>query len=386
MAAALAAGSQALVLERNVDVGRKLLLSGNGQCNFTNSLASEEWLARCGKYAHFLKPAYYGLDNQALIRRLEQAGCPSLYRPDGKVFPASMRAGDVLSALRKLALQAGARIICGARIVGIKRGGRFSVEDENGREYTGERLVVAVGGCSYPQTGSDGSLYNLLQDLGHSIVEPRPALASVDTTGNQVWRDCAGVSLKRVEASFQARTGDFRSRGDLLWTHTGLSGPLILDNSYRLEPGDRIVLHLVRRADSRLPELLHLYPRQSLLQVLKRFALPESVLEAMLVSSGIDPGQRCGETVKSVRNACVNLLSGLNFSIRSVESLATAMATCGGIPLAEVKARDLQSKVVPGLYFAGEILDYNLPTGGFNIQAACSTGYLAGQASLGSLQ
>ncbi len=382
LAAAIAAGSQALVLERNADVGRKLLLSGNGQCNFTNSLAPEAWLARCGKYARFLKPAYYCLDNQELIRKLDQAGCPSLARPDGKVFPASMRAGDVRSALQKLALQAEARILCGARIVRITKAERFRVEDAEGQRFEGDRLLVAVGGCSYPQTGSDGSLFRLLQDLGHSIVEPGPALAAVDIADFGIWRACAGVSLKEVEATFHTQAGVFRAQGDLLWTHTGLSGPLILDNSYRLDSGDRITLHLVRRAESRIPELLGLAPRQSLLQALRRFAIPESLLRALLISGGIDPGLRCGDVGKITRNACAGLLAGLNFTVRSVESLSTAMATRGGIPLAEVRARDLESKVIPGLHFAGEVLDYNLPTGGFNIQAACSTGYLAGLVAL----
>ncbi len=378
LAAAIASGTGSLILERNTIAGKKLLLSGSGQCNFTNNLNKEEFLHACGTYSHFLKPALYRFDNDALIDLLSEAGCPVIIRPDGKAFPASLRADDVRSVLVQKALAAKSDIRYQTRIVKAIKMDRFRLETENGERFICDNLILAGGGSSYPQTGSDGSINSLAKALGHNIIEPKPALASVSIASFKAYQDCSGVSLRNVAATFITKQKKYFAQGDLLWTHTGLSGPLILNNSYLLDQGDKVVLCLLPRAEDRILEILQLYPRQSLLQALKRFLVPESLLAAILTVSGIDLSQKCGEVRKSTRQRLIMLLSHLEFTIAAVESLQTAMATCGGIPLSEVKAHSLASRICPGLNFAGEMLDYNLPTGGFNIQIAVSTGYLAG--------
>ncbi len=379
LASAIAAGSRALLLERNPRPGAKLLLSGGGQCNFTNALPREEFLRACGNYAPFLKPAFYSLDNQALVAILENAGCPSLSREDGKIFPVSLRSEDVLDTLLRLASKAEATLLAGRCAVRVEPAAAgFRLHTQNNESFHAKQLILAGGGCSWPQTGSDGSAYALAQALGHSLVTPRSALAAVSIQNFGALRHLAGVSLRMAEAVFHTASGRQPARGDLLWTHNGLSGPLILDQAWHLSPGDRISLVLVPRAPDRLKELLALYPQRTLLSTLKRFALPERLLQSLLMAAGSEPGMRGGDLDKTRRRQLGELLSGWQFTIKTVEPLATAMATSGGIPLAEVRARDLQSKLVPGLYFAGEILDYNLPTGGFNLQMAFSTGWLAG--------
>lgn len=378
LGAAISCGQGSLLLERNPFAGNKLLLSGSGQCNFTNALDRTEFLKVCGKNYAFLKPAFYLMDNVKFRELVEKAGCPTLARPDGKVFPASLRAEDVRNALLGSAVQAGARLVFNARVASVRRQDRFFVETADKSIYQAERLILAGGGSSWPQTGSDGSAYALARSLGHLIVAPRPALASVRIKGFGFFKACAGVSVKQAEAVFYAQGARIRARGDVLWTHEGLSGPLILDHSHLLGRGDRIVLNLLPRAAERVAEVIRLHPRQALLQALKRFQIPESLLSAILVSAAIDPGQICSAVTRDTRNRLVEQLSGLTFTIAEVESLRTAMATSGGIPLSEIKARSLESKLCSGLYCAGEILDYNLPTGGFNIQMAFSTGWLAG--------
>lgn len=382
LAAAIAAGQGALLLERNPVAGKKLLLSGSGQCNFSNALPKTAFLAACDKYAHFLKPALYRFDNAAFIGLLEEAGCPALTRPDGKVFPASLHSADVRDALLQTALDRGAKIRYGIRILAVEKQDCFILQAENGESFRGSRLILASGGASYPQTGSDGSAYALAKALGHSVIPPAAALAAVAITAWEPFRSCAGVSLQSVQAILHTGVGKKRVQGDLLWTHTGLSGPLILDSSWMLRAGDSVELNLVPDAQERLPSLINLHPRNSLFTALKRLGLPASLLQAILVFGGVDPSQVCAELTKATRLKTISLLAGLKLSVDAVESLQTAMATSGGVPLAEVKAHSLASKLCPGLYFAGEILDYNLPTGGFNIQMAVSTGFLAGRSSL----
>ncbi len=178
--AAIAHGAGALLLERNPDAGRKLLVSGAGQCNFSNNLSREDFLRACGRAANFLKPAIYQFGNEDFISLLAEAGCPTLIREDGKAFPASLRAADLRDALVRQVLARGARLQTGVYIVDARRDGDFILTARDGRIIRCSRLILAGGGCSWPQTGSDGSVYDLARALGHSIVEPRPALASID--------------------------------------------------------------------------------------------------------------------------------------------------------------------------------------------------------------
>jgi predicted Rossmann fold flavoprotein len=381
LAAALAFGEGALLLERNPEAGRKLLLSGSGQCNFTNSRDRDGFLSACGNYAHFLKPAFYAFGNQAFISLLESSGCPVLVRPDGKAFPRSLKAADVRDAMLREALRHGARIRYRAKVADIGHDTRFRVTLDSGETLSSPRLIITGGGASWPQTGSDGSTAELAAKLGHSIRAPRPALASVTARAFGLFAGCAGITQKGVSAVFYTESGRSQAMGDLLFTHTGLSGPLILDNSWQLGPGDRVSLCLVPRSGDRLPEILSLGRKQSLLQALRRFSLPENLLRTILASAGIDPAQICAEVKKETRNMLSGLLSGLEFTVQSVESLSTAMGTCGGVLTSGVKAKSMESRLIPGLYFAGEVLDYNLPTGGYNIQTAVSTGWLAGKSA-----
>jgi len=377
--AAIAHGAGALLLERNPDAGRKLLVSGAGQCNFSNNLSREDFLRACGRAANFLKPAIYQFGNEDFISLLAEAGCPTLIREDGKAFPASLRAADLRDALVRQVLARGARLQTGVYIVDARRDGDFILTARDGRIIRCSRLILAGGGCSWPQTGSDGSVYDLARALGHSIVEPSPALASIDVEDYAHFRDCAGISLRDVNAVFRSARGRHEARGDLLWTHTGLSGPLILDNSHHLDRGDSISLCLLPGAEEKLPRILRQHPRHTLLNALKFASLPESLIRALLQHQGIESGQVCAQLSRPTRKRLVALLTSLRLKVSRIESLKTCMSTAGGVPLAEVRAKSMESALCPGLFLAGELLDYSLPSGGFNIQAAASTGYLAGR-------
>jgi predicted Rossmann fold flavoprotein len=358
--------------------GKKLLLSGSGQCNFTNARPIQEFLKRCGTFSRFLKPALYAFSPDDFIRLLQQNGCESFARDDGKVFPKSLKASDVRDAMWRAAQANEAKIIYNCRITDIEARDGFRLTARDGRQFHTGKLIIAGGGASWPQTGSDGSAYELATQLGHAIRTPRPALAAISVEGQHLWRYCAGISLKDVYAVSHGKEGTKTARGDLLFTHSGLSGPLILDNSHLLARGDSIDLRLVENAGQRLPQMVTANPRKTLVNALKGFGLPQTLIHAILNSISVDPDITCANLTRADRVKIAGVLSALRFTVRDVESFATAMLTAGGVSLEEVKARGMASKLHTGLHFAGEVLDYNLPTGGFNIQAAASTGWLAG--------
>ena len=380
--AAISAGKDALVLERNPYAGRKLLLSGAGQCNFSNNLSTEDFLKACREAANFLKPALYEFDNQAFIRLLANAGCPTFFREDGKAFPKSLHSADLRDALLNLAGAKGARIRYNTVVSSVKKNlkGEFELLTAEGEKLSCEKLILATGGMSYPETGSDGIGYKLAKSLGHKIIPLHSALAGVELKAASHFKDCAGIALPQAKVGFCGKKGRTCAQGDLLFTHKGLSGPVILDNSHLLYAGATMAIMLVDDPGSKLLQLVKDHPRKHLDSALKYLDLPQNLILGILKHLGIKPETLMAELKTSDRNMLANYLGTAMISIKAVEGFAEAMATSGGIALKDVSPRTLQSRICDGLYFAGEILDYDLPTGGFNIQAAASTGWLAGKA------
>jgi predicted Rossmann fold flavoprotein len=382
LAAAIAYGPGAVIIERNSQAGVKLLLSGSGQCNFTNTLSREDFIRACRKAGPFLKPAFYTFDNEYFISLLSEAGCRSFSRADTKVFPLSLKATDVRDTLLKVALHKGAEIVYNVHVLSITKTSKgFSVETSDGI-IRSTKLLLACGGASWPQTGSSGDGYAFAEHLEHTISPIRPALAAVRVAQSKFFRSCAGNSLHDITATFVTGKGVFKDKGDLLFTHQGLSGPLILNNSYLFTSNDIIRLKLVPDAADRIDIIRRNYPNRNILNALKSLPLSEAVLSAVLTYLKIDPTT----PLRTLSDRYFNKLSGYfhaaDFTVSQVESLATSMSTAGGVLLKEVNSQTMESRLVPGLYLAGEVLDYALPTGGFNIQAAFSTGSLAGISAL----
>jgi hypothetical protein len=392
LAAAISAGRAAgmgtkgsiILIEGNTECGNKLLLSGKGQCNFSNNLPITDFLLRCGKYANYLKSAYYGFDKDAFIHLLDEAGCQSYARPDGKVFPVSMKASDVRDALLQLAVAAGVSINNQARVVGINKlpEAGFEISLDNGGKLSCDKLIISSGGASYPQTGSDGKALDFAKALGHETIPFRPHLGSVNLRDFKAFSKCAGISMPNIRASFTNKASSFNAEGDLLITHTGFSGPLILDNCHKLSSGTEITICWVQDAESRILEEQKQNPNMEILNALWEIPIPRNLLKTILETKGIE----LQRIMKRLSFMDVKMLAAgitrSNFTVSRVESLNTSMASAGGVPLSEVNAKTMQSRLCPGLYFAGEILDYALPTGGFNIQIAASTGWLAGASAV----
>lgn len=383
LAAAIAYGPGAVITERNREAGVKLLLSGSGQCNFTNKLGRDDFIRACRKAGPFLKPAFYAFDSRFFIELLEKNGCPSLAREDGKVFPASLKASDVRDALLQAALGQGARIMYGVQVLSVQKTELgFALKTGKG-DILCWKLLLACGGASWPQTGSSGDGYSFAKELGHAISPLRPALASIETEGYGPFRTCAGNTLYNIKAEFITAQGKHKGSGDVLFTHRGLSGPLILDNSHLLEKGAVVRLHLLPEAEPAVNTILQSSPSKQVSNALKALALPSALLEAVLRSLQVKLETPAGKITRQERNRISSALQAWDFKVKAVESLRTCMSTAGGVALKEVNSAAMESRLVKGLYLAGEVLDHALPTGGFNIQIAFSTGWLAGKSALG---
>ncbi len=348
-------------------------------------MEQEDFLKRLGPYAMYLKPAYYAFNNRDLASLLGEGGCDNFIREDGKVFPASFKAEDVRTAFLKQLHNSGSVLTQNSLITAItKQESGFTVSTESGDNYRCNKLILCTGGASYPQTGSDGKAVRLTKALGHSPIPFRPHLSSAFIGDFSSYAQCAGISLSYVQAKFLTQTGQFEAKGDLLITHTGFSGPLILDNSHLLAKGDEIIIKWSADIEHLLPEMIKNNRRNSVINGLWLTHIPPNLLRAILRLSYFDY-MTMSELRKRDMKWIIEKLMASTYTVRALGKLGTSMASAGGIPLSEINAKTLESRVCPGLFFAGEIMDYALPTGGFNIQIACSTGWLAGSKAAASL-
>ncbi len=381
-AARLPADRTVVVLERMAEPGRKLLLAGSGQANLTHEGDLAAFLDRYGDHGRFLRHALRSFSNTALAAWFAERGVPLETRSDGKVFPASRRADDVLEALRAACRENGVQIVRNARVRTVERADEGFAVGVAGKRWQAASVVLATGGASYPETGSTGDGYRLARGLGHTVVEPRPALAPVEP-GPYSFADLSGVSVS--DAGFRVvREGRqvAAGRGDLLFTHTGLSGPGVLDLSRDLRPGDLLLVSFVRifppeTLDTRLVRLCAERGAARLPAALAPLGLPERLLRRLLGEAGIPEETTGAQLDRNGRRRLVGALGGLSFAVGHIGGFSVAMTTAGGIALDEVNPKTMESRLVPNLFFAGEVLDIDGDTGGYNLQAAFSTGALA---------
>ncbi len=396
MTAALAAaeaGARVVLLEHLDRLGAKLLATGGGRCNLTTTLPVPEIMARFGRQGRFMAPALAALGPAALRALLASLGVPT-HAPDGlHVYPASESARDVRKALQRRLRDLGVEVRTAVRAAGLWiDGGRLAglVTAGAGRVRAG-RVILATGGRSYPDLGATGDGYDLARAAGHAIVEPVPALVPLLT--REAWpRDLAGVAVPAARVWIDLpRAGRAGSRGDLLFTHRGLSGPAVLDLS-----GDVAAL-LVRRPT--VPICLNLAPGTSEADWLARLdgwtaeggaktvaallatRVPRRLAGALSGLAGVGPSVRPGQVPRAARRALAAALAGVRLEVTGTEGFERAMVTRGGVALKDVDPATLQSRHLPGLFFAGELLDLDGPCGGFNLQWAFSSGYLAGRAA-----
>ncbi|MBN1242216.1 MAG: NAD(P)/FAD-dependent oxidoreductase [Spirochaetales bacterium] len=381
------------VLEKGPRAGRKLLASGSGQCNLTHDADAEELLDHYGgpEKGRFLKPALHAFPPLALLAWFRERSLEFSVEANGKVFPASRKALDVLRVLEAEALALGVEIRPGARAASVARyGDAFAVAADGSPEpLRALTLVLATGGRSYPKLGSEGDGYALAAALGHRLVEPRPALASLSVKDYR-FADYAGLSFPG--ARFSVRRGGRKSAehsGDVLLTHEGLSGPGILDASRGITPGDSVELELAGLSPEafreRLSAELSRAPTAYVKNAVASCGVPKRLAEGLVEMAGAEPWVTGATLRREHREALVRLTAACPFEVEALAPWDEAMATAGGVALADVSPKTMESRLAPGLYFAGELLDLDGDSGGYNLQAAFSTGALAGRSAAAKL-
>lgn len=394
------AGARVLVLECSRSPGRKLLISGSGQCNLTHDGPIAAFIDRYGEHGRFLRSALFAFDNEAVRTFFARSGLPLETTEGGKVFPVSRRAADVLAILLKTLRAAGVELQPRSRVSSIGPCAEgFAVAVDDSRTLT-RSVVLATGGRSYPRTGSSGDGYALAASLGHRIIEPAPALTPIRVRIGpdrdslepdfKPFLDCAGIAVRDatitvVRDGRKAASG----RGDLLFTHEGLSGPGILDLSRSIEAGDTLRVSLgdggrsFEEVEGSLLAELGEHGGRGIVRSLQALGVPERLARALLAANRIDQRIVGAVLSREQRRVLVAAIAGggdagFPVIVDRLGSWDEAMATRGGVDLAEVDPKRMESRLVPGLFFAGEVLDIDGDTGGFNIQAAISTGMLAG--------
>jgi len=372
-----------IVLEKNASPGKKLLISGTGRCNLTHECKLSDFFDHYGVNHRFLKTALHEFTNTDLIRFFNDNGLQTVVDKNGKVFPVSQKASDVLQVLINVCNKNKVEIACNQQIAQIKKTGTgFDVKTDSG-VYTGKFVVIATGGMSYPATGSTGDGFHFAKQLGHSIVPPKPSLSPVFIR-DYTMASISGVSVQNKTVYLYR--GDKKitgHRGDIGFTHKGLSGPGILDFSRYILGGDILKVNFIDlKTDDFRNELIKTSEKDGKTAVqtyIKKFDLPRSLVLLILKSIRVDRETRLAEITKVQRNQLVAAFCEFPFIVEKVGGFNMAMVTAGGVSLDEVNAKSLESKLVPGLYFAGEVLDIDGDTGGYNLQAAFSMGFLVGK-------
>ena len=374
-----------LVLERNHKAGRKLLVSGAGQCNFTHAGEVSDLLPHYHEKSKFLKKALMTYDNKKVMRFFESAGVPYQTMPNGKVFPKSMKSDDILNVLLRACQKYQVEIKYGQLCKEISLyDGIFTVETADGKRYFSDHVVIATGGQSYSQLGSDGSGYALAKYFKHEIIEPRPALTDV-RLARSPYKEIAGVSVQDIGLTIwrdQKKVMDYI--GDLLFTHKGISGPAIINSSRWMQKGDLLTVNFlyprtyeeVRKA---LGETLAHRGKEEIQTYLKQFNLPRNLMMLLCEQIALNVHTPCAQVSRESREALVKMLTRCPFEIHELGGFHIAMVTTGGVHTKQVNPTTMESRKQKGLYFIGEVLDVDGETGGYNIQAAFSTGYLCAQ-------
>ena len=383
MAAASAGNRPTLLIESGPKPGRKLLITAAGQCNITHRGSIPELLARYNGRERFLRPALYGFTNEEVIVFFQDRGVETFFDEKDRCLPRSLSARDVLHALLQACRDRGITLHQGDRVIAAeKTAGGFRVITKT-RNFTCSRLIIATGGKSFPKTGSDGSGYQLAEQLGHPVIPPRPALTGIESD------HFALVSLAGL--SFEDRTIEVyrngkragRYRGNLLITHKGLSGPVIINSSRNMRPGDELRLNFADLSLENLNERWNRSPKnggsRTVGLFLKGLDIPRRLIPELLGS--LDPEHSLSQVKKQDRIRLLNDLTAYPATLDRLQGWNTAMVTAGGADTAKIDPKTMESRLVKGLYFAGEVMDVDGDSGGYNLQAAFSTGFLAGQSA-----
>lgn len=397
--AALSGGS-VLLLEKNEKLGKKIYITGKGRCNVTNACDFEGLISNQCRNGRFLYSAFRRFSNEDMCELLESAGCRLKTERGDRVFPVSDHASDVTKALTRLLSETGVSIRLRTEVRSIEQlpeGGfalkAFDQEHRHTETFSCQKLIVATGGLSYPTTGSTGDGYRFARHFGLRVNDCLPSLVPMEVEELREVSELSGLSLRNVELSlYEEKKLLYKELGELLFTHRGLSGPLVLTaSSYAGESmlsnggscdGLSLSIDLkpalsAEKLDARLLRELDGAKNQDIKNVL-RAMLPSSLILPVLGRAGLDPDRKANSVTREDRQRIGAVIKDLRYQVTGLGGFNEAVITKGGVDVKEIDPRTMESKKVPGLYFAGEVLDLDARTGGFNLQNSWSTGYAAG--------
>ena len=392
--AAAEAGASVTLLERNEKLGRKIYITGKGRCNLTNDCTLEEFLREVPGNPRFLYSALTAFGPQDMMALMENGGCPVKTERGRRVFPVSDHASDVTRCLEGLLRRRGVTIRLNARVrsLSAEEGRVTGAVLESGEKIAASRVILATGGRSYEGTGSTGDGYRMAEAAGHTIVPLRPGLAGLEL--REDWpKRLQGLSLKNVTLTLkQGKKTLYQEQGEMLFTHFGISGPLALTACSHL-PEDvasaRLTLNLKpaldrETLDNRLVREMTQQSRKRLRTALCAL-LPSSLAEEFPGICGLDGEKTCDQLTRQERSRLADTLQALPLTVTRPRPIEEAIITRGGVSVKETDPKTMESKRLPGLYFAGELLDTDAHTGGYNLQIAWSTGHLAGKSAAESV-
>lgn len=377
-------GRSVLLLERNERLGKKLLITGKGRCNVTNNCDSAEVLQNVPRNGRFLYSAMTEFPPKRIMEFFEAAGCPLKTERGNRVFPVSDRSQSILQCLMQEIRRLGVTVrTARAKAILTGEGGVCGVATDCGTLEC-RSVILATGGVSYPATGSTGDGYAMAQALGHTIITPQGSLVPLEAAGSDC-PDMQGLSLRNIAVKLVNAKGKvlYKDFGELLFTHFGVSGPTVLSASCHLKgEGCKLVIDLKpaleeNKLNDRILRDLEMYQNRAMENALTDL-LPRSMIPVVLRRLEIDPQMQANSLTKQKRRTLVELLKAFPVEITGKRPVGEAIITSGGIKTAEIDPKTMESKLVPGLYFAGEIIDCDAYTGGFNLQIAWATAYAAG--------
>ncbi|MBO5200844.1 MAG: NAD(P)/FAD-dependent oxidoreductase [Clostridia bacterium] len=381
-------GLDVTVFERNSRPARKVMITGKGRCNVTNNCDLDTFMANTPHGGRFMYSAFSAFTCSDTISFFEKQGVPLKTERGNRVFPVSDKAVDIVDALVSAASDRGVMFI-NARVADIIEENRCvtSVITDAGKEFFFDKVILATGGCSYPVTGSTGDGYEFARRLGHTVTELRPSLVPIMTKESFCSKLC-GLSLKNVQLSLYEegkKKPVYSELGEMMFTDFGITGPLVLSASaYVDKEADKYTIiidlkpALDREAlDKRILRDFAEEPNKDFINALDKL-LPKRMIPIIVHNSGIDPRTKVNSVTREERQRLISALKELKMHILRLRPIEEAVVTSGGIKLKEIDPATMQSKLIGGLYFAGEIIDVDCFTGGFNLQTAFSTGYLAG--------
>lgn len=379
-------GKDVTVLEKNEKIGKKLFITGKGRCNITNNSPIEDFFDNVMNNKDFLYSSFYSFTNIDIINLLERYGLKAKVERGNRVFPLSDKSSDVIKALNRFLTDNDVNITLNTKVNSVNIVNDKFIINSDRQEMFFDKLIIATGGKSYPSTGSTGDGYKFAEALGHSVTRIRPSLVPIEVQEDWL-KELQGLSLKNVKLSAYVKDKNiYEEFGEMIFTHYGISGPVVLSMSN----------YLHKYLDKKIKLSIDLKPSLDKNKldnrVLRDFAennnkyiknalddlLPQKLIPIVIFLADINPEKSVNQITKDERERLINYIKDLSFTFKSFRPIEEAIVTSGGISTKEINPSTMESKIIPGLFFAGEIIDVDALTGGYNLQIAYSTGYLAG--------